>query len=242
MHRIYADTLSVVSDPPVLPLKAAAHLKVVRPRNGEVMEIFDGKGKYRAVRYSSGSLEAASPVMEEPPPREIVLFACITKGSRWDWTIQKATELGVTKIVPVVSDRTIVRVSAAESVDKKERWEKIAAEAARQSDAKWLPEILAPVSFDASLEIVRSTECFTGALLAKAPLAIADAVTGRRGGLPPAVYVGPEGDFTPEELERLLGVSTPVSLGKSILRAETAAIYALSVIKAFFDSSLSAQK
>jgi RsmE family RNA methyltransferase len=127
--------------------------------------------------------------------------------------------------------------SEKEKDSKLSRWEKIAQEAARQSDAKYLPQILKPVSFEESLSIVDETECFAGALLDSPPPPIAYEMARRQGAKPPAIYVGPEGDFTPAELERLLERAKPVTFGETILRAETAAIYGLSVIKAFLDAN-----
>ena len=168
----------------------------------------------------------------------MTLCACVTKGSRWDWTIEKATELGVTRIVPVVSARTIVRIADGERESKRRRWERVAADAARQSDAKWLPEVLAPTTFTESLALVRGTECFVGALVTPPPVSVAEAVRRRRGELEPAIYVGPEGDFSPEELQALLEIATPVSFGSTILRAETAAIYGVSALKSQLDLKL----
>lgn len=239
MHRLLVVSEDLKSDSPVLSREAANHLKVLRPKNGEAFELFDGRGGWRVYIYDSASAALAScPESSfhlEPSPPALTLFACVTKGSRWDWTIEKATELGVTRIVPVISERTIVRVDAKDREAKRERWRKITEEAARQSDAKWIPEILAPVSFAESLALVRETSCFVGALTTPAPKMIAAALESQISSLQPSLYVGPEGDFTPEELSALVSIATPVSFGSTILRAETAAIYGLSVIKGFQD-------
>ena len=143
----------------------------------------------------------------------------------------------MSRIVPVISERTIVRVRADEREAKRERWTRIAEDAARQSDARWVPEVLAPVDFTDSLAMVAQTACFVGALTTPPPrpvLAEFAAWRGEcaapKGGV--AVYVGPEGDFTPDELSRLLAVARPVSLGPTVLRAETAAIFAVGAIAA----------
>ena len=169
MHRLLVPSEQLASDSPVLPKEAANHLKVLRPKDGEEIELFDGFGKSRRFSVEGGGknfrLTALSPVCTAPrAPRSLTLFACVTKGSRWDWTIEKATELGVTRIVPVVSARTIVRIGADEREAKRARWIRIAEDAARQSDAKWIPEIHEPVSFAESLPLVRETTCFVGAL------------------------------------------------------------------------------
>ena len=254
MHRLLVPSEQLASDSPVLPKEAANHLKVLRPKDGEEIELFDGSGKSR--RFSVEGVgknfrfAALSPVCASArASRTLTLFACVTKGSRWDWTIEKATELGVTRIVPVVSARTIVRIGADEREAKRARWIRIAEDAARQSDAKWIPEIHEPVSFAESLPLVRETTCFVGALTNPPPRPMVEAMRsscGRLGDAPLpdsprsfAVYVGPEGDFSPEELATLIEIATPVSFGSTILRAETAAIYGVSVLKSFLDAAYS---
>ena len=239
MHRLLVDSASLELDAPVLSEAAAKHLRVVRPRDGEEIELFDGRGGWRvyaAVKDDGRwGLRSRSEVFRlRPPAFDLVLFACVTKGSRWDWTVEKATELGVTRIVPVISERTIVRIPAADRAAKRDRWRRIAEDAARQSDAKWLPEILAPVDFAEALELVKRTRCFVGALTDPPPRMFLDELAGSpvpfAGG---AVFVGPEGDFTPEELRALTAAATPVSFGPTVLRAETAAIFGVSVLAAF---------
>lgn len=231
MHRLLVSTAELSSDSPILSRDAANHLKVLRPKDGEEFELFDGKGGSRVYAYRAATKElkpAERQLQLSPSPHPLTLFACVTKGSRWDWTIEKATELGVTRIVPVISERTIVRVSAEEKEAKRERWRRIAEEAARQSDAKWIPEIVPPVSFEESLELVKETKCLVGALTMPLPTMIGNCEGN-------AVYVGPEGDFSPAELSALLEIAVPVSFGSTILRAETAAIYGISVLKAKLD-------
>ena len=264
MHRLLVPTSELSSDTPQLSKEAANHLKVLRPKDGEEIELFDGKGKWRIFLFrrdksvasplvprGRGNLRGrgtpASPQPEDldlnlqPPPSPLTLFACVTKGSRWDWTIEKATELGVTRIVPVISDRTIVRIDAKEREAKRERWTRIAEDAARQSDAKWIPEVLAPVTFAESLALVKETQCYVGALTTPPPQTIGESLRHstlitQHSSL--SLYVGPEGDFTPAELSSLLEIATPVSFGTTILRAETAAIYGVSVLKSFLDLRL----
>lgn len=239
MHRLIAETETLKSDSPLLSREAANHLKVLRPKNGEEIELFDGRGLTRVYRYNAASrgLEAAGDMERHTKvsSSSVTLFACVTKGSRWDWTLEKATELGADRIVPVISARTVVRVDAAERPAKRERWMRIVEEAARQSDAVFLPEIADIVDFKESLGLVKKTNCFIGALMTPPPTHLLEEVMSAKAKSPNAdyaVYIGPEGDFTPEELSALLEIARPVSFGSQILRAETAAIFALSVIRA----------
>ena len=247
MHRLLVESALLQEESPTLPKDAARHLKVLRPKDGEEIELFDGEGRFRVFkvqgsRFKDESLIPASETFNlQPSTFNLTLFACVTKGSRWDWTIEKATELGVTRIVPVISERTIVRIPKSERAAKRERWLRIAEDAARQSDAKWLPEIREAVDFRDVLPLVKDTTCFIGALTNPPPRPLAAAVAekvkveGEGEQRNWAVFIGPEGDFTPEELEALMKIAVPTSFGPTILRAETAAIYAVSVLVSFIN-------
>jgi len=236
MHRLFAETVLLGETSVSLTGDSARHLKVIRPRKGENIELFDGRGSSRVYEWDGEELNAVSGIVRVPPEkRKIILFACITKGSRWDWTIEKATELGVNVIVPVISGRTIVRIPKTERTSKRERYQRIALDAARQSDAGFVPEISEILDFDEALEKAASCRCYTGALTEEKPkhllTALLDARSSAQGDV--GVFIGPEGDFTGDELSRLLKVTTPVSLGSNILRAETAALFAIGIISAF---------
>ena len=238
MHRLPVPTELIALDEVTLPREAARHLKVLRPKLGEEIELFDGRGRMRRYAVAGALLKAvAAAESVERPASQLVLFACVTKGGRWDWTVEKAVELGVTRIVPVLSDRVIVRLPPEEREDKAERWRRVAMDAARQSAAAWLPEILAPIDFRDTIAMVRETTCFVGALTNPPPpplwKVVAESGVGAGGSC--AVYVGPEGDFTPDELSALLEIARPASFGPSVLRAETAAIFAVSVCRSFLD-------
>ena len=238
MHRLLVDTGLLESDSVMLPKDAAHHLKVLRPKPGETVELFDGAGRSRVFRCgcsASAPLAADGEISVSPRSSfELTLFACVTKGSRWDWTVEKAVELGVTRIVPVISDRCIVRIDRKERAAKRDRWQRIAEDAARQSDAKWLPEICEAMDFKETLAMVRECACFVGALVDPPPEHLLNAVQRRlsddASARSFALYVGPEGDFTPAELNELLSVATPTTFGPTILRAETAAIFGVSVL------------
>ena len=236
MHRLLVSSESLAQDTVALPKDAARHLKVLRPKPGEEIELFDGCGHTRRYAWSPSGIRAAAPLSTfQPSTVQLVLFACVTKGSRWDWTIEKAVELGVSRIVPVISDRCIVRLAPDEREAKAERWRRIAEDAARQSDAVWLPEVLAAVDFPRALELVRGTgRVFVGALTNPPPPPLLEAVrqAAPSAGASLGLFVGPEGDFTPEELASLLAIATPTSFGPTILRAETAAVFGLSVLAA----------
>ena len=237
MHRLLVPAGLMAQETVTLPPDAARHLKVLRPRPGEEIELFDGQGHSRRYRWADGALCVANGLVTYPPPPiRLVLFACVTKGSRGDWTIEKAVELGVAEIVPVISERCIVRLAAGERAAKAERWRRIAADAARQSDAVWLPTVREAVDFSEAVGLARTCgHVFAGALTDPPSPPMWSAVTNALAGGASSslgVFVGPEGDFTPEELRTLLETATPVSFGPTVLRAETAAIFGVSVLAA----------
>lgn len=234
MHRLLVDTSALAQETVTLPRDAAHHLNVLRPKSGEEIELFDGKGCTRRYAVDGKSLRAVGAcTASAPPAAQVTLFACVTKGSRWDWTVEKAVELGATRIVPVLSERCIVRLAPGEREAKAERWRRVAEDAARQSDAVWLPEVLAPVEFPAALELVKGCgSVFVGALTDPPPRPLLEAVQEElaQNRASVGLFVGPEGDFTPAELDALLKIAVPTSFGPTILRAETAAIFGLSVL------------
>jgi len=261
MHRHLVTTDILLADTCVLGKEEARHLQtVLRVKPGDKIQLFDGEGHTRlatvaSLEKNSLTLAAVEPVASHPKAScALTLFVCISKGKHMDLTIEKAVELGVARIVPVISDRTIVRIDADDREAKADRWMRIAEEAARQSGRAWLPEILTPRSFKESLSLVQqTTPTFVAALTPDAKPLRDFLLSGTRGsgvgvqgsGKPSSLipgpnsvgmptpsqagwFVGPEGDFTPDELQRLLDAGAlPVSLGPLVLRAETACLYGL---------------
>lgn len=236
MHRCLVTTEQLLAETCTLCRDEARHLKtVLRIKPGARVTLFDGQGRTRiaavtALAKDGLTFSAIEPVRTWPCPScRLTLFACVSKGGRMDWTVEKAVELGAARVVPVISERTVVRLDAREGAAKAVRWARLAEEAARQCQAVWLPEVLAPETFAESLRLVKETvPVFVAALTPDAiPLrkALADhAAPPSRAGW----FVGPEGDFTPAELQNLLGAGAiPVSLGPHVLRAETACLYGL---------------
>jgi 16S rRNA (uracil1498-N3)-methyltransferase len=158
--------------------------------------------------------------------RTIVLAQAIPKGRKMDLIVEKATELGIASIVPLESSRAIAGASA----HKVERWRKIARSAAQQSGRVHMPGIEAPIPFAAFLERVAD---FDGALIAweLATEPLREAMSALRGASTLCIIVGPEGGFSHEEAEAAVRAGAKsVSLGRRILRTETAPLVLLSAI------------
>jgi 16S rRNA (uracil1498-N3)-methyltransferase len=217
---IPAAAMVFVEDPalPVMDEADTHHLTaVLRLRDGEAVVAGDGAGRWAACRIRIGpgpgaTLERVGPVetTKTSSPPVTVAFAPV-KGDRPEWVVQKLTELGVDRIVPILTVRSVVRWEGERAVKAVARLRRVAREGAAQSRRAWLPEVA----------VVSSLESL--AVLTGVPTALANP-----GGSPPdlarpAVAIGPEGGWDPAELEA--GFET-VGLGSTILRAETAAVAA----------------
>ena len=245
MHRCHIDTERLLSGSILLNREESRHLKtVLRAQPGAAIQLFDGCGHTRNAIIDSVEKNAIALApdgdarLHSKPRCALSLFVCISKGKRMDWTVEKAVELGASRIFPIISERTVVRLSASERQNKAERWQRIAIDALRQCGGTWLPEIHIPVDFtDALGYIPECSPVFTAALsddsiAMRNALQKIDAPPGQSGW-----FVGPEGDFTAQELEQLRGAGTTfVSLGENVLRAETAAVYGLCVLGCAFNA------
>jgi 16S rRNA (uracil1498-N3)-methyltransferase len=222
-----------------LPPETASHVaKVLRARSGDELILFNGDGRefngtITAVRGSrvSASVGDGRPVDRESP-LSITLLQCVPRGDRMDFVVQKAAELGVARIVPVLSQRSVVRLDKAQGESKAVHWRAVAISACEQCGRNRLPKIEAAQPL---LGYLGQPSASTGPRLvfepqsnslrhaasenpAADPIGIVDA----------EIAIGPEGGFAPDELEalRIAGFSQ-AGLGPRVLRTETAAIAAI---------------
>jgi 16S rRNA (uracil1498-N3)-methyltransferase len=246
MHRHYLEPARFSQETLVLEREEARHLQtVLRVRDGEVVELFDGCGRTVRARVTSTGRHAlqltreAPPACHAPPACQLVLFACVSKGKRMDWTIEKGVELGVSRVIPVLSERTIVRLDEEGAEGRSDRWQRVAVEAARQCGTPWLPAVDAPRPFAAMPPLLSACAPVLMAALTPEARPMRQVLAALRPPSPPPAtigwFVGPEGDFTPDELQLLLASGArPVSCGSQILRTETAALWGLCVLGAEF--------
>ena len=235
MHRFYADPDRSDEQRFVLTPEDARHaLKVLRMRVGDDAEIIFRESRFHAVldRIAEDRVELfpRSSLPSTEPRLAVTLFQGIPKGDKMDWVIQKNVEMGITRIVPVEFSRCVVRFSGAEAAKKQERWQKIAREAGKQSGRCRIPEVAAPVSVSSLPGLFSSCEqvavpweeCTQGGPLSYVQRHPSLSSLG--------IVIGPEGGIAPEEIDlfRSCGCET-LTLGKRILRTETAGLAALSV-------------
>lgn len=165
-------------------------------------------------------------------PARIHLFQGLPKGDKMELIIQKAVELGVYRIVPVDTRRTVVRLDAKKEEAKKKRWNAISESAAKQSKRSLIPEVTGVMSFSEALNEVREYG------LKMIPYECADGISETRrllqraeSGMDIAVFIGPEGGFEEEEIRKAQEAGVlPVTLGRRILRTETAGLCILSAL------------
>ncbi|MEZ0273559.1 MAG: 16S rRNA (uracil(1498)-N(3))-methyltransferase [Roseimicrobium sp.] len=216
--------------------------QVMRRTVGDEIMAFNGAGAWaRAEIVNTGKGSVDLRVLEAgetpPPAVTITLFQSIPKGSNMDLIIEKSVELGVNAIVPVFSDRTVVRLDAKDAAKKQEKWQRLAVEACKQCGQNWLPTVSVPVSFDTAWRQLPPHDLRLIAAIQEDSRSFKDTLVSARsqkGNIQSVLMaIGPEGDFTPEEYAAARGAHgcLPVSLGSIILRVETASMYCLSVLR-----------
>jgi len=221
--------------------------EVLRCKVGERITVFNGQGTEAiteiATLESGGRqipLKLIAVNKTQRPPAFLTLGQAIPKGKNMDLIVQKATELGASRITPLLSERTVVKLDAAEAEKKRAKWQKVALEACKQCGQNWLPEIAPIQSVEQFLSAQSKLKSAAGRLLIAAlhpdaqslkNILAADEELVNKSPQSTTVLIGPEGDFTPAELSSAMTAGfRPLSLGPIILRSETAAIYALSVL------------
>lgn len=168
------------------------------------------------------------------PPYGITLYQSVSKGERMELTIQKCVELGVTRIVPVFSMRCVVRPDEPKKqLAKTQRWQKIALEAARQSGRGVIPEVTEPLNFNKALEASKSADAVLFTWEEEHGVTLKEALNtiDKNDIKEIAVFIGPEGGYDEQEaaLAKEAG-AVPVTLGKRILRTETAGASVLAML------------
>ena len=215
--------------------------QVLRVRPNEKVLVLDGAGHeflcgVQNVSRKSVSLAVTRRHFTEPLPCSITLLQAIPKGKIFESILQKATELGVARIVPILSERVTTQLDGEGAADKLEKWRLCTIEAIKQCGQLWLPRIEMPVTPKAFLAV---GEKFDLALVAslqtgsRSPREYLEAFVAEKRARPKSacVWIGPEGDFTPAETEVITASGVhPITLGRLVLRCETAAIYCLSVL------------
>lgn len=214
------------------------HIKnVLRLDRGGPLEISDGACNEYDVVINTIERERIITAIREvrrnrtEPPIEVTLYQAVPKSDKLDTIIQKCVELGVVKIVPVITERTVVRFDGGRDASAKtSRWRKISLEAAKQCGRGIIPHVAEPVRFDAALDAARGNELCIIPYENESTSGLAGCLrNGKYGTI--AVFIGPEGGFAEAEIRKAEAAGVrPVTLGPRILRTETAGPVVLSIL------------
>jgi 16S rRNA (uracil1498-N3)-methyltransferase len=214
-------------------------MNVVRLQNGDVITVLDGVGGVYDVLLVSVSTHLAigeirSWKQVELPKIEVTLIQGISKSDSMDMIIQKATELGVYKIIPALCQRTVPNFTTEKAQKRVIRWNQIAIEASKQSRRPFFPKIHDIIKFNDSLNVSQADLklIFTiPSIDSVCSQKLKDILRQRTDAKKIQIIVGPEGDFTDDEINYALSVDAiPISFGRNILRTETASIAGLTIV------------
>jgi 16S rRNA (uracil1498-N3)-methyltransferase len=219
-----------------LPERVARHCAVLRLRRGDAVVVFNGEGgefSAELTRVSRGDSRACV-ISKQTPEREsplaIALAQCVSSGDRMDATLQKSTELGVSRIVPIASERSIVKLSSDRADRRVTHWRNVVIAACEQCGRNHVPEVAAIIDLDAFLDQADGD----GLRLLLTP----DADRSLKQLEPPSkltLLVGPEGGLAPEERQRAEKRGfLPVRFGPRVLRTETAPLATIAAMQALW--------
>jgi 16S rRNA (uracil1498-N3)-methyltransferase len=242
VHRFYLPPNECTG--PILHLAGSeAHhaIHVLRLGRGDRVTVLDGAGTellcdVESQQRNNLGLKVIEKRAHPPLPCRVTLLQALPKGKLIESIIQKATELGAAHIIPLLTERVVVRLDQKEAQRKSEKWQQIAIEALKQCGSPWLPKIEAPVTPQQFLERGESFELPLVASLqngSKHPREFLRTFSAEHNRAPKSacIWIGPEGDFTPDENSLIQSSGAlPITLGRLVLRTETAAIFCLSVL------------
>jgi 16S rRNA (uracil1498-N3)-methyltransferase len=242
MHRFFLPPERCAENLLRLDGREAHHaLHVLRLKRGDEMVVLDGAGNEFCCEVENLSRDAISLRVTKKSfvaalPCQITLLVAVPKGKIMESIIQKSVELGARRIVPILSERGVIQLGGESAEPKREKWQQVAIEAIKQCGAAWLPEIETPQTIEKFLARQEKFDLSLVGSLQKErrhPREIFHDFEKQNNRRPKAVgvWIGPEGDFTLEELKAIQNSGAqPISLGDLTLRVETAAIYCLSIL------------
>ncbi|THK41035.1 16S rRNA (uracil(1498)-N(3))-methyltransferase [Methylophaga sp. SB9B] len=232
--RFYCATLAPSASPMVLPEEVFRHaVQVLRMKPGAFLTLFDGQGlEYQAQLEQVDKRQATVNLQQQinidnESPLDILLMQGISRGERMDYAIQKAVELGVKRIMPVITERCNVQLSGDRAEKRLNHWQGVVVSACEQSGRSFLPELLPITTLDTALaevnddcKLVLDPEAVQGFSSVKKASQI-------------ALLIGPEGGLSDAEVQQAIDDGfTGISLGPRILRTETASAAALAMVQA----------
>lgn len=245
MHHFFVTPEQVQEDTIKIIGSDVNHMKnVLRMKNGEQVQISDGNNrKFLCEIMSMASEEICLRIKEElradtELPSRIYLFQGLPKSDKMELIVQKAVELGVFAVIPVATKRAVVKLDDKKAGKKIERWNSIAESAAKQSGRSLVPEVMQVMSYKEALQYAKDLD------VVLIPYELAEGMSETKTmienicpGQSVGIFIGPEGGFEVEEVEyATLQGAKPITLGKRILRTETAGLTTLSILMYHLES------
>jgi 16S rRNA (uracil1498-N3)-methyltransferase len=219
-----------------LPPDAAHHaVRVLRLREGEQVQVFDGLGNERhgsiteivGKRVVIGNITSVN--VDRESPLKVVLAQALSSSEKMDWVVQKATELGVTEIQPIDTERSVAKLSTERIEKRLDHWHQVAISACEQCGRNVLPKIHAPLDIMVWMQQIKSTADAKYILLPESTASLHDQTIPQGNVL---LLIGAEGGFShAESIAAFQCGFTPIRLGARVMRTETAAIAGLAVLQ-----------
>lgn len=244
MHRFFLPPDAFQNETILFPAETAQQIqRVLRLRSGEKVIALDNLGwQYRIelIEVSrgqvSGRMLEKSRVLSEPPVH-LSMYLCLTQREKFEWMLQKCTEVGAAEFTPVLSSRSLVQDKRSYE-NKHNRWERIIQEAAEQSGRGKIPRLNPPSVYAAAVETAKTkNDICLAAWEEENTLRLPDALQGAPSGANLALLIGPEGGLTVEEVDQAVQMGwKAVSLGPRILRMETAAVVSAALVIDWFET------
>lgn len=238
MHRFFVDKENIGNQSITIIGEDVRHIKnVLRLNEEDIITICDKqKTDYitKIVKFNKDEIVCeilGSKTSNSEPPVDVILYQGIPKSTKMDLIIQKSTELGVVKIIPVITERTVVKIQDRKKEEKKlERWQKISEESAKQSKRGIIPEICQILTFDEMLKTLKDNSLTIVPYENEEKVGIKE-ILKDKGNKKINIIIGPEGGFEEGEIESLKNIGSKiVSLGPRILRTETAGFTASAIV------------
>lgn len=233
MNRVFCPELKIANNTyAIADSQQVHHLKnVLRVEAGDELVVFDGRGQQYLCQVQSVAISSVTVRVLKPLPAhsrqliELAVACAIPKQTKMDDIIDKLTQLGVQRIIPMDTERVIVRLDAKKALARQQRWEKIALSAVKQSQRNTLVTVDKVRTFDEVLAASARYGLKLIPALIGDRILLKDALAARQPDAPVLVMIGPEGDFSPAEIDAAQKKGfIPVSLGETVLRVDTAAI------------------
>lgn len=236
--RFYCPIPLIPGREATLPEAVSRHAQsALRMRVGDSFILFDGKGEECLAILHRGGREARARILEcravdRESPLEVILAQGVSSGERMDYTLQKAVELGVTAVQPIITRRTVVRLDADRRQRRRAHWQGVVMSACEQCGRSRLPEVGEILDYAAWIGSSRNLEVIKLMLDPEGGQRLRDLTAPDRAVL---LLAGPEGGFDPAERDAALAAGfIPLSLGPRILRTETAAVAALAAMQSLW--------